>query len=116
VKVIYVAGPYRAASEWQVTQNIREAEAIALELWTAGFAVICPHKNTAYFGGASDDETWLMGDLEILSRCDAVCTTPRWKDSTGAQCEVLKAKELGKPVFYFPLIAEKWLKEQEAPM
>ncbi len=35
MKLLYVAGPYRAKSEWQLEQNIRNAEAVALELWQA---------------------------------------------------------------------------------
>src|SRR4051812_24706808 len=46
MKLIYIAGPYRAATEWQVVQNIRRAEALALAVWQSGAACICPHKNT----------------------------------------------------------------------
>ncbi|HLP84813.1 MAG TPA: DUF1937 family protein [Phycisphaerales bacterium] len=99
MKLIYVAGPYRAPSEWQVTLNIREAEAAALELWRMGYAVICPHKNTAYFGGAAPDQVWLDGDMEMLRRCDAVYAMPSWKKSTGATAEISEARRLGIPVF-----------------
>lgn len=98
MKLVYVAGPYRAKTEWQLTQNIREAEALALQLWQAGFAVICPHKNTAYFGGAADDSVWLEGDLVMLRKCDAVVCTERWNESEGAKAEVEEAKRLGIPV------------------
>jgi hypothetical protein len=100
MKVLYVAGPYRAASEYQVLQNIREAEAISLELWKMGFAAICPHKNTAFLGGAHDmpDDVWLRGDLEILERCDGVVLTPRWQYSAGAKAEKDHAQKHGIPV------------------
>ena len=94
MKVVYVAGPYRdPRGEWYVLQNIREAEAVALELWRAGYAVVCPHKNTALLGGAcgGSEEVWLKGDLEIMRRCDFVVCTARWQESEGAKAEVKQA-------------------------
>ena len=68
MKVVYVAGPYRSTCEWQLEEFLRHAEDVSLKLWKEGWAVICPHKNTAHFGGALGilDSTWLQGDLEIL--------------------------------------------------
>jgi hypothetical protein len=102
MKLIYVAGPYRAPSEWEVVQNIRRAEQAALFVWSHGAAAICPHKNTALFGGAPGcpDDTWLSGDLEILSRCDAVFAINGWRDSTGAMGEVEFARDNSIPVLY----------------
>lgn len=89
MKLIYIAGPYRAKSEWLVAQNIRRAEALALEVWKLGAAAICPHKNSALMGGAVPDEFFLAGDLEILKRCDAVVCTPDWRTSLGACDELI---------------------------
>lgn len=86
-KVIYVAGPYRADSEWQVVQNIRRAEEAAMKLWRAGWVVICPHKNTAFFGGYLLEEVILQGDLELLRRCDAIFMVEGWESSLGAKRE-----------------------------
>lgn len=103
MKLVYVAGPYRdKRGAWFIQQNIRNAETIALELWRQGFAVICPHKNTAFFDGAGHDSIWLEGDLVMLRRCDAVVTTPAWMDSTGARREVLEAHMRGIPVYSWP--------------
>ena len=99
MKVIYIAGPFRGASSWDIEQNIRRAESLALECWRSGYAVICPHANTRYFQGAAPDEVWLEGDLELLRRCDAVLTTDNWKASKGACAEVNEAMERGIPVF-----------------
>lgn len=100
MKLVFVAGPYRSSSEWEVLQNIRTAEAAALELWRMGLAVICPHKNTAHFGGAAPDEMWLAGDKEMLRRCDAVFALQTWSRSEGARGEVALARELGIPVLF----------------
>jgi len=104
MRVIYVAGPYRSTTEWGLEQNIRHAEEAARQLWAAGWAVICPHKNTAHFGGAVDDgpqhDLWLQGDLEILRRCDAVFMLSTWDESSGARGEQEEAIKSGRRVYY----------------
>ena len=105
MKVIYVAGKYRSTTEWGLVQNIRQAESAALELWRQGWAVICPHKNTAHFGGlmkdAEDDhQLWLRGDLEILKRCDAIFMLANWVNSKGAQLELEEARKRGLEIYY----------------
>jgi hypothetical protein len=102
VKLAYVAGPYRAATEWGVLSNIRDAESVAIELWKLGLAVICPHKNTALLGGIVPDDVWLTGDLVMMERCDLVVMTPRWECSAGARAEKLRAEQCGLPVFFWP--------------
>lgn len=99
-KIIYVAGPYRAESEWALIQNIRRAEAKALELWRQNWVVICPHKNTERFSGALPDRVWLEGCLEILRRCDAIYLLKRWQESEGAKAELAEAQRLGLEVIF----------------
>lgn len=99
MKVVYIAGPFRAESGWEIEQNIRRAECLALEAWRAGFAVICPHTNTRFYSGAAPDEVWLEGDLEILRRCDAVLLVPGWENSTGTRWEFAEAIKCGIHVF-----------------
>ena len=99
MKVAYVAGPFRGANSWEMEQNIRRAETLALDLWRAGFAAICPHTNTRFYQGAAPDHVWLDGDLEILGRCDCVVLTPDWARSAGARAEVDYAFSAGIPIF-----------------
>lgn len=102
MKLAYVAGPYRADSESGVVANIRAAEEVAIELWKHGYAVICPHKNTALFGGLCPDEVWLKGDLVMLERCDLVVLVPGWERSSGTKAEFVHAHERGIPVYEWP--------------
>lgn len=113
MKLAFVAGPYRAADEWSVFQNVRRAEQLALQLWDMGLAVICPHKNTEHFGGAGPDRVWLDGALEMVRRSDMVVCTPDWERSSGARGEVACAKQHGIPVFYTIAEVEEWLQFQE---
>jgi hypothetical protein len=96
--VIYVAGPFRGKDSWEMEQNIRRAETLALEAWRAGVAVICPHANTRFYQGAADDAIWLDGDLAMLARCDAILMTPDWARSSGATAERAFAISHGMPV------------------
>ncbi|WP_146429785.1 DUF1937 family protein [Blastopirellula retiformator] len=112
MKVVYVAGPYRAESEYGVLVNIQKAERLALRVWLAGAACICPHKNTAFFGGATHDNVWLEGDKEMIKRCDAIVCTEGWESSIGACGEVDLARTLGIPVFEQFEEFEEWLKRE----
>jgi hypothetical protein len=111
MKLVYIAGPYRGASLWQVVQNIRRAEALALAVWRSGAACICPHKNTALFDGAAEDSIWLEGDLEMMRRCDGVLCTDDWQRSAGAREEVRIAREAGIAVFESIEELRAWLGE-----
>lgn len=109
VRVVYIAGPFRGPSAWDIECNIRAAETLALEVWRAGAAALCPHTNTRFFQNAAPDEVWLAGDLALLERCDAVLMTPDWQRSSGARAEHDLAKEHGIPVFYAIDEVRKWL-------
>ena len=99
--VVYIAGPYRAANSWDVEQNIRRAETLALAVWRAGFAALCPHTNTRFYDGAAPDYVWLTGDLALLQNCDALLTVDGWERSTGTQDEIAFARdEQHMPVFH----------------
>jgi len=99
LKVAYVAGPYRADTIYGVAQNIQKARAVALRLWKLGYAVICPHSNTAFFDGACPDSVWLEGDIEILTRCDLVVLVPGWEASSGTRAEIAEARRFDIPVY-----------------
>jgi len=113
IKVVYIAGPYRAANAWDREENIRAAERLALEVWRMGHAALCPHTartefalaerarsaNNRYFEGALPDPVFLDGDIAMLLRCDAVLMTPDWERSAGAAHERDIAIANGIPVF-----------------
>lgn len=86
-------------------QNIDAALRIARALWLLGYVVICPHGNTYFMDGPDiPDNTFLQGDLEILSRCDLLVTTPHWDESVGARGEVDFALTKGIPVYHWPFV------------
>jgi len=100
MRVVYLAGPFRGKDHWEIAENIRNAERLALEVWKMGAACLCPHANTAHFQNAAPDEVWLNGDLEMVLRCDAMLMTPDWQRSSGATTERSLAMQHRIPVLY----------------
>ena len=95
MEVVYVIGPYRNESHFIIAQNIQRAREAAEKLWTRGYAVICPHMNTAFFGGVCEEDCFLNGGIELLSRCDYYYTVEGWENSMGSVLEVEYAESRG---------------------
>ena len=69
-----------------------------------GHAVICPHLNSAHMEldcGATWED-YLNGDLQIISRVDAVVMLEGWQDSKGAVMEREYALDNHIIVYYAP--------------
>ncbi len=99
-KVIYVAGAFRAPTQWGIMQNVRKAEDASLRLWKKGYAVICPHTMTQHFQNECPDELWLEGCTELLKRCDAIYLLTNYAQSEGSLSELVVAKSLGLKILY----------------
>lgn len=108
MRVIYIGGPFRSvcangrSNAWGVQSNVMRALALALEVWKRGAAALCPHSNTMFFQDADGvgDDVWLKGDIELLSRCDAILLTDNWRQSSGARAEVAWCEQRLMPVLY----------------
>lgn len=98
-RIIYIAGPFRGPSNWAIVQNIRRAERLALEIWAMGHVALCPHLNTQNFQDALPDVVWLLGDLDLVARCDGVLLAHNWEKSKGSVGEMKHAMLHGIPVF-----------------
>jgi len=109
--VVYIAGPYRAPTVRRVLANIWRAQDAALMVWRAGAVALCPHGNTMLFDGEAADDVWLLGDLELLRRSDAVLMVSDWQASQGACAEHQLAVDLGLPIFYDtqPGVLHTWI-------
>lgn len=108
--IAYIAGPYR--SRWGIIGriiNILKARQTSIKLWQWGYAVICPHMNTALFDGKAPDDVWLKGDLEFIRRLhckhgktpsDVIYMMKDFSNSIGALKELELAKKCGLEVLY----------------
>jgi hypothetical protein len=97
--LVYVAGPFRAATPWQIVQNCRSSEEYSLEVWRMGGAAVSPHLNTQNFDKALPDDTFLYGTEAMLRACAAMLLIPGWQNSSGSLHELDVAREMGIPVF-----------------
>ena len=107
--LLYLAGPYSPTETATTEENIQAARRVAVELWGAGYAVICPHLNTAGFEKDLPDmapQDFVDRDLEIVPRCDALVLFPGWRRSTGARRELEVAIWHNLPVY-------EWEQERE---
>lgn len=103
MKLLYIAGPYRASCGVKTMKNIHRAESFGkrvllnLNDW---FPVI-PHMNTALWDFDKNlrdvtDDVYLSGTMEIMRRCDAVLA---FGDSEGTRAEIAEAEKIGIPVY-----------------
>jgi len=99
MKLVFIASPFRAPTEWGRAENVRLAERLALEVWKAGAVAVCPQANSALFQDECPDEVFLEGYLELLRRCDAVLFASESRMSAGVHVEVEEARRIGLPVF-----------------
>jgi len=109
MKVIYIAGPFRADNAWAVEQNIRKAESLGMAVAKMGHAYLCPHTNSRFFDGTITDKYWLEMTMELMRRCDAVLVAPEYQGSEGTEGEIVEAWNIGMSVFYNLGEVNTWL-------
>lgn len=100
--LIYVAGPYRAATRAAIALNIMQARLLGIEAARRGWFPVIPHANTAHMEvdlPNLGDEFWLRGTMEMMERCDALVLVDGWENSVGTVAEVQRADQLHIPVF-----------------
>lgn len=100
--LIYVAGPYRAATRAAIAQNIAAARQVGLAAARLGWYPAIPHSNTSHmdhYAPELGDDYWLRGTMELMERCDAVVLVAGWENSQGTLGEITRADELHIPVF-----------------
>jgi hypothetical protein len=100
-RILYVAGPYRAPTPEGVQANIDKARAAAQSLWSKGWAVICPHMNSAHMAGKPS--IYMAGDLTIIERLDpakdGLYLLQGWSYSEGSVREYYAAKDRGLTIY-----------------
>lgn len=116
MKLVYIAGPFSAATREGVETNIRRAEDYGIEVATLGAMPVIPHANTSRreFESLQPYEFWIDGTKELLRRCDAVFLTDERHLSSGARGEVEEAEARGIPVFQHLPALRRWLRGEHA--
>mgnify|MGYP003624179619 FL=1 len=99
MKKCYIAGPYSSPAECIAYDNIQNARKTAMNFWSFGFSVFCPHLNTAHMGDWISHDRFVEGDLEWLKHSDLVILLPRWHKSSGSRSEERMAELCQIPTF-----------------
>jgi hypothetical protein len=100
---IYVAGPFRAETPYQIERHIRAAEDLGLVVAKMGAVPVIPHTMYRYYQDSLPDEFWLEAGLSILSTCHAVAVVlphDQISRSRGTTEEVLTARADNKTIFF----------------
>ncbi len=101
-KFAYIAGPYGHRSDSIIEFNIQRAARFARKYWRLGYTVICPHLNSAHFGGVVQEEYFIEGYLNLLRTgiFSTLVVIPGYEQSIGTLQEIEVAKELGIKIIY----------------
>jgi hypothetical protein len=101
--LIFVSGPYSAATDAEIGANIGRACAAGKAVIDRGHWPLIPHCNVVYdlwhideHEQAPEYEFYLRWDAELLRRCDALLYVA---SSPGADRELALARELSLPVY-----------------
>jgi len=95
----YVAGAYSGRTREETEANIQRAAEVAKVLWSWGFAVFCPHKNSAHFDDVAAYDVFIRGDLAWLQHADILVLTPGYENSGGTKQEIEFCIDNGIPVY-----------------
>jgi len=100
MKRVFIAGPFRGKTPYDVHRNVIEAESFILPIAQIGACPVCPHTMTQHFDHTMTDDFWLEATSCLLEACDALIATDRWYESDGAMNEVEKMQRMGRRTFF----------------
>ena len=97
--IAYISGPYSGHFLLKC-YNIHLARQFAKKYWKLGYAVICPHSNSALFDKVVPHETFIKGDLALVQAATVVIFIGEWDRSKGALDELWEAVKHGKDIIF----------------
>lgn len=101
--LVYIAGPFTAATLEQIDANIDAAEKVAAQIIGSSerFAVIVPHSLGRNFKqGPGAPQYWYRATLAMAKACDVLVTVPGWEKSRGSVKEVEWFTQRKRQVFH----------------
>lgn len=107
--LVYVGGPFRAKTTWQLVENIRTAEAAGFKLAQLGAIPVIPHTMFGNFDRTLTDAFWIDATLLLLRQCEAMLVVGDYKSSEGTLGEIQDCKRRNVPTFTSILDVKAWL-------
>lgn len=105
--LIYIAGAYSAPTPEGVRANVRQAIGVYMRFCDAGLTPVLPHfSHFAHLLHPRGYEFWMDLDFRLIEGCGALYRMPN--KSSGGDREVVKANEIGIPVFRDEAEAIAW--------
>jgi hypothetical protein len=113
---VYVAGCYSANNVLDVLRNIGRGQQICAELFSLGFAPFCPWHDKSFITDRPDDHFTVQQFYEYsmawLEVSDCIYVIPGWTKSSGTRKEIIRADELGIPIFFYKQGLLKWARRR----
>lgn len=102
MKTVYVAGAMNSGNILGVLTNVETGLRRGGELAEAGLAPFIPHLDIflALKGFNLPMEFYYDYTMEFLTRCDCMFVCENSENSVGTKAEIVKATELGIPIYY----------------
>lgn len=99
---IYIAGPFRGETPWDIECNIRRAEDLGLRVARMGAVPVVPHSMYRYYQGSLPDAFWIEATLSLLHTCQAMVIDLPLKDvqnSVGTMGEIEDCRKFKRSYF-----------------
>ena len=99
---VYVAGKYSDGNIIGCLNNIHDGIKASVEVLKAGHACFCPWLDYQFqfFDKTLKVEDYYRYSIAWLEVSDCVLVLPNSENSKGTQAEIVRAKELGIPIYY----------------
>lgn len=100
---IFLSGGITAQTQEDLKSINKLASDIAYQCWCKGWSVISPHKNCYGYvpNDLMDYQSWMIGTLSQILRCDALLLLPDWEKSKGARIEHEVARYCKIPIYEY---------------
>ena len=114
---VYVAGPYSCDPVPDAFGNMRRGVRVSVEFLLDGHTPFSPWLDWMFWMVLVEGENLPKKriyeySLEWLEACDCVYVLPGWEHSSGTKNEILRAKELGIPVFFAREDFDAWVRQE----
>lgn len=99
--LVYIAGPYSAATQAGIEENVKAAQKLGAEVMTAfpgKVLAVVPQSLGKGLEDRGDYKFWIAATLELMRRCDGVVLRHNWRNSPGAVGEVDEAIRQRMPI------------------